>query len=144
MATKLDANKFTYGGHGLAGWSLSPTGGHDYEDQDTVTLTSDTKLYAVWARQYSITVNNVEHGTLTPAKTSYLVSDRLQMIKLSITPDENCYLDDVDLTGGNASAYYEFHSLFIPMNSEGDIVNNTFVRYETGLSGLYGCYVEWF
>ena len=123
MATKLDANKFTYGGHGLAGWSLSPTGGHDYEDQDTVTLTSDTKLYAVWARQYSITVNNVEHGNLTPAKTSYLVSNRLQMIKLSITPGEGYFLSGVALTdSGNESAYYEFHSLFIPMNSEGDIV----------------------
>ena len=50
VATKLEKNKFTFDGYTCVGWSLSPTGGHDYNDEDSVILTADLTLYAVWSK----------------------------------------------------------------------------------------------
>lgn len=123
VRTKLVANKFTYDSYGFAGWSMSPTGGHDYDDEDTVTLTSDLTLYATWSELYSIKATATDHGTITPVVDSYIVRGTSQIINLDITLDEGYYLAGVDLTGSdNIEAFYLFHTVFIPMDSTGDIV----------------------
>lgn len=120
---RLNPNKFTKEGSSFIGWSMSPTGGLDYADNDTVNLTSNLSLFAVWAETYEIKVIAAAGGTLVPAETSYNVSDITEVVKLNITPDENYYLGSVSLAGSdNTSAFYGFHTLFIPMKSKGDII----------------------
>jgi len=120
---KLTPNAFTRDGYKFIGWSLSPTGGCDYEDEATIKPTSDINLYAVWSQQYSITVNKAEHGTVVASETSYYSSDTLQTVKLNITPDTNYYLDSLSLTGSkNKEAMCLLFNLLIPADSSGDIV----------------------
>ena len=120
---ELIPNTFTRDGYKFIGWSLSPTGGLDYKDEEKIKATADINLYAVWSKQYSITVKPAEHGTAVASETSYYSSDTLQIVKLNITPDTNYYLDSLSLTESeNKEAMCLISSLFIPADSIGNIV----------------------
>lgn len=123
VATQLEANKFTNEGYEFVCWSKSPTGGHDFNDQDMVTLTKDLELYAMWTQLYTITVTEVTGGKVKADEASYVISENMQVVGLDITPDEGYYLGGVRLTGSdNTEAVYLFHSILIPMDSVGDIL----------------------
>ena len=123
VATKLTANSFTYDGHGFVCWSMSPSGGDDFSDQQTVTLTENLKLYAMWGDLYKITVEESEKGEVIPAEDSYIVSDKRQTVLLQVTPDKDYYLSGISLENSdNEEAYSRFFIIYIPKNSTGDIV----------------------
>ena len=67
---------------------------------------------------YQIKVNQVAGGTLTAEKTSYIVSDSMQVIHLDITPDEDYYFHGVTVEG---NATYLFQRIYIPKGAKGDI-----------------------
>ena len=55
-ATALDANTFTREGYSFAGWATTADGSKAYDNQESVTLTKNTTLYALWTKNnYSVT-----------------------------------------------------------------------------------------
>ena len=121
--TKLDANTFTNEGYIFVGWATSDSGEVVYADQAPVTLTADLALYAIWSKEYSITVTAVEGGTAEPSMKSYAISDSIQVITLTVSPDDTHYLGDIKLVGSaNTEAFRLFRTVVIPMDSIGDIV----------------------
>ena len=120
---KLDPNEFSKEGYRFMGWSMSPTGGLDYLDEDTVKIDMDINLYAIWSKLYEITVVGAEGGTLVPKVSEYVVSDSRQIIPLTITPAENHIFKSVKLDGSeNEKAFYLALMLIIPEESTGKIV----------------------
>ena len=123
VATKLKANSFTYDGYRFLGWSLSPTGGDDYNDEETVTITENLKLYAVWGELYSITGGEATGGKLIPVEDSYVESDKSQYVRVNVIHDEDHYLSAVDFTGSeNTDAYFALFRVIIPAETTGEIV----------------------
>lgn len=121
--SRLRANEFENDGYGFVGWSLSPTGGHDYDDESFVSPTSDLTLYAMWSELYTITVEPADNGKIVSAVDSYIADETTRIIKLDIKPDEGYYLSTVKLTDSdNVEAFYMFQTIVIPMDSTGDIV----------------------
>lgn len=56
VTKKLSKNTFTYEGKGFAGWALKKDATQaDYPDENTMSFTKDTTLYAVWANIYTVT-----------------------------------------------------------------------------------------
>ena len=57
-SSALDANPFTKSDSTFAGWSTSSIGTSAfYDDEDTVSLTSDLTLYAIWKDPVDVTLN---------------------------------------------------------------------------------------
>lgn len=131
VSTKLTENKFTKEGYGLVGWSLSPTGGHDYDNEEEVTLTSDLNLFAVWSKLYYIHAGETEKGTVTPIFGTYMESDKDLFVSVRVIPkNDDYYLSDVNLDGSEnkAADFYDYYfKIFIPRHTTGDItINPTF------------------
>ena len=131
LDTQLSKNKFTYEGYSLVGWSMSPTGGLDFQDEGTINTDKDLNLYAVWSLDYHITIVPASGGSLESAVHTYIVSDNNQAIGLNFHPDENYYLEKISLEGsGNTSAFVLLFSLLIPADSTGDIVITPTFKYK--------------
>ena len=133
VSTKLTESKFTKEGYGFVGWSLSPTGGHDYDNEDAVTLTSNLSLYALWSKLYYIHAGKTEEGTVTPIIGAYMESDKdLFVSVISTSKDANYYLSGISLEGSEnkAADFYKYYfKIFIPRHTTGDIkINPTFVE----------------
>ena len=55
-ATALTANTFTRTGYSFAGWATTADGSKAYDDHESVTLTKNTTLYALWTKKnYNVT-----------------------------------------------------------------------------------------
>lgn len=57
----LQANTFQRDGYRFEGWATTPDGAVAYADKDSITITENTDLYAVWTRVYRVAFQ------LTPA-----------------------------------------------------------------------------
>lgn len=62
IAANLMANQFTNGSNVFAGWALTADGDVEYDDQASVTVTSNLDLYAKWDASYTATVDNTIVG----------------------------------------------------------------------------------
>lgn len=65
--TALTANSFSRTGYTFQGWATSSSGSKEYEDEESVTLTANTHLYAVWQK-------NSHDVIFTPALTGATVT----------------------------------------------------------------------
>ncbi len=61
----LQANTFKRDGYRFEGWATTPDGAVAYADKDSITITEDTDLYAVWTRVYRVAFQ------LTPADAQF-------------------------------------------------------------------------
>ena len=50
----LQANTFQRDGYRFEGWATTPDGAVAYADKDSITITENTDLYAVWTRVYRV------------------------------------------------------------------------------------------
>jgi uncharacterized repeat protein (TIGR02543 family) len=63
VAENLTAGNLSRLGYTFTGWSTSPTGGVEYADAGSITLTGDATLYAVWSVVgYSVTFEEQRAG----------------------------------------------------------------------------------
>lgn len=106
-ATALTANSFLRTGYSFQGWATSPSGSKEYDDGASVTLTSNTHLYAVWQK-------NSHDVIFTPAPTGATVTINGQStspqsveygetVTIVITPDATYDLSSVSATGVSLS-----------------------------------------
>ena len=61
----LQANTFKRDGYRFEGWATTPDGAVAYADKDSITITENTDLYAVWTRVYRVAFQ------LTPADAQF-------------------------------------------------------------------------
>ena len=61
----LQANTFQRDGYRFEGWATTPDGAVAYADKDSITITENTDLYAVWTRVYRVVFQ------LTPADAQF-------------------------------------------------------------------------
>jgi len=67
VSQALRANTFTRTGHSFAGWRNSPTGAAQYSNQQSITVSANRTLYAVWTTGHTVTFNsNGGTGTMAP------------------------------------------------------------------------------
>ena len=106
-ATALTANSFSQTGYSFQGWATSPSGSKEYDDGASVTLTSNTHLYAVWQK-------NSHDVIFTPAPTGATVTINGQStspqsveygetVTIVITPDATYDLSSVTASGVSLS-----------------------------------------
>ena len=71
-ALTIPSNAFTLSGYAFNGWNTSPDGtGTAYSAGQSITVTSDLTLYAVWIRQYTMSFNaNGGTGTIASIVTT--------------------------------------------------------------------------
>lgn len=106
-ATALTANSFSRTGYTFQGWATSASGSKEYNDEASVTLTSNIQLYAVWQK-------NSHNVIFTPAPTGATVTVNGQStspqsveygatVTIVITPDATYDLSSVSATGVSLS-----------------------------------------
>lgn len=61
----LQANTFKRDGYRFEGWATTPDGAVAYADKDSISITENTDLYAVWTRVYRVAFQ------LTPADAEF-------------------------------------------------------------------------
>lgn len=89
--TALQANAFTREGFVFEGWNTVADGTEDYyADGATVTLLDDLTLYAQWNQLFSITLAEVNHGSISASAAQAFAESE---IVLTATPDP-CYVLD--------------------------------------------------
>lgn len=113
--TALDANPFGRTGYTFQGWATTASGAKAYDDQQSVTLTGDLNLYAVWQK-------NSHHVIFTPSPTGATVTINGQSaspqsveygetVTISVTPDDAYAIESITATGvtlsgsGNTRTY---------------------------------------
>lgn len=105
--TALTANSFSRTGYTFQGWATTAGGSKEYDNGASVTLTSNTHLYAVWQK-------NSHDVTFTPAPTGATVTINGQStspqsveygetVTIVITPDATYDLSSVLATGVSLS-----------------------------------------
>ncbi len=70
FAAKLTANSFSLTDYEFAGWATDPSGSKVYDDQESVTMTGNSTLYAIWEpAKYTLTntVNPAGYGIVDVA-----------------------------------------------------------------------------
>ena len=89
-ATALNANTFTREGYTFQGWATSATGTKAYDDEESVTLTKNTDLYAVWQKKnYNVTFTpSITNGTVTvnSNSTSPQTAEFESTVTVTVTP----------------------------------------------------------
>ena len=103
-ATALNANTFTRTGYSFDGWALTADGSKVYDNQQPVTLTKNTTLYALW----TINSYNVSFSTPTGA-TAVTVNGQSSSpqsvefgstVTIAITPAVTHTIGSVTASGG--------------------------------------------
>ena len=96
VAIQLNANGFSRSGFEFMGWNTQSDGtGQYYSDGATVSLLGDLILYAQWKQFYSITLANIQNGSVTVSQTQALEGD---LIDLIATPDTDYEFDHWNVT----------------------------------------------
>ncbi len=103
-ATALTANTFSRTGYTFQGWATSATGTKAYDDEESVTLTKNTDLYAVWQLNshnvsYTITPTGSATATINSSATTPQSIDYGESVTLDITPDAAYIVSEVTATG---------------------------------------------
>lgn len=102
-ATALTANTFTRTGYSFAGWATSATGSKVYDDEESVTLTKNLNLFALWTK-------NSCNVTFTPTITGATITVNGQStwpqaaefestVTIAVTPNEAYMVDEVSVSG---------------------------------------------
>lgn len=104
-ATALTVNTFSRTGYTFQGWATSATGTKAYDDEESVTLTKNTNLYAVWQKNshnvsYSITPADKATATINSSATTPQSIEYGETVTLDITPDAEYNISSVTATGG--------------------------------------------
>ena len=99
--TALTANTFTWNGHTFKGWSESDTAtSATYIDEESVTITENKQLYAVWEEDapttYQLNVTKEGEGTVTPSSGQKTPGTT---VNLTATPATNYAFVRWDATG---------------------------------------------
>ena len=132
-ATSLNSCTFTRQNYQFDGWNTEADGsGTYYVDETTVTLLEDLILYAQWIPQYSITINGVEHGSIS-ANVVQAIEE--QTITLSAEPEEAYHLYSWTITDSNGNTVDVIENQF-EMPASNVTVSATFV-YVGVFNGFY-------
>lgn len=104
-ATALTANTFTRTGYSFAGWATTADGSKAYDNQESVTLTKNTTLYALWTKNnYNVTFTPTITGqatvTINGSSTSPQTVEYESTVSIAITPDVAYTVSGVTVTGG--------------------------------------------
>ena len=104
-ATALTANAFTRTGYSFAGWATTADGSKAYDNQESVTLTKNTTLYALWTKNnYNVTFTPTITGqatvTVNGSSTSPRSVEYEGTVSITITPDVAYTVSGVTVTGG--------------------------------------------
>ena len=104
-ATALSANKFSRTGYHFAGWATTADGTKAYGDKESVTLTKNLNLFALWEKnnykvnftpdmtgQATVTVNG---ASTTPQSVEFEGT-----VSIAITPDVAYTVSGVTVSGG--------------------------------------------
>nr|MBQ8244702.1 InlB B-repeat-containing protein [Oscillospiraceae bacterium] len=141
VAEKLDANPFTYEGYGFKGWATDKDSTETpYKDTDTIRVTTDMSLYAVWEEgQYTITWNvdgtettsSCKYGTnivlpATPTKTGYTFAGWLDEDGNKVTASTKMPAMDLTLT---ASWNVNYYDVTWDTDGDGDVDDTISVAY---------------
>lgn len=106
-STALTANSFSRTGYTFQGWATSATGTKAYDDGASVTLTSNTPLYAVWQKNsHDVTFNPSPTGatvTINSSSTSPKSVEYGETVTIAITPDAAYEISSVTATGVEVS-----------------------------------------
>lgn len=104
-ATALTANAFTRTGYSFAGWATAADGSKAYDNQESVTLTKNTTLYALWTKNnYNVTFTPTITGqatiTVNGSSTSPQTVEYESTVSIAITPDVAYTVSGITVTGG--------------------------------------------
>ena len=89
--TALQANSFTRDDYAFDRWNTAADGtGTTYFDGTVVTLLNDLTLYAQWKQLYTITLAEVENGTVTVSHDEAVEGD---VVSLTATPNSGYEFD---------------------------------------------------
>ncbi len=104
-ATALTANTFTRTGYSFAGWATTADGSKAYDNQESVTLTKNTTLYALWTKKsYNVSFTPTMTGqatvTVNGSSTSPQSVEYEGTVSITITPDVAYTVSGVTVTGG--------------------------------------------
>jgi len=92
----LTKNAYKHHTKEFKGWSTNPTAATaEYTDEDTINLTEDMTLYAVWGG-WNISVAQAENGTITPG-TTYVDARGTQ--SFTIAPDSGYVVNKIFVDG---------------------------------------------
>ena len=104
-ATALTANAFTRTGYSFAGWATTANGSKAYDNQEAVTLTKNTTLYALWTKNsYNVSFTPTIPGqatiTVNGSSTSPQSVEFGGTVSIAITPDVAYTVSGVTVSGG--------------------------------------------
>ena len=100
-ATKLCENKFANENYLFLGWNTKKDGSGDkYSDQDDISITSDTTLYAQWNNIHKITASNDGNGTATASVSE---GKKGTVITVSATPNDGYKFAKWEVVSGGVS-----------------------------------------
>ncbi len=102
--TVLDnSGNFERTGYRFTGWNTAADGsGTDYASADTLSISTDTVLYAQWAPLYTLTYdgNSADSGDVPSAAQSYISTDRI----IALSNSGSFVKADYQFTGWNTAA----------------------------------------
>lgn len=104
-ATALTANAFTRTGYSFAGWATTADGSKAYDNQESVTLTKNTTLYALWTKNsynvsFTPTITGQATITVNGSSTSPQSVEFGGTVSIAITPDVAYTVSGVTVSGG--------------------------------------------
>lgn len=105
-STTLNANGFSRNGYSFAGWNTLPGGGGTaFANGDSLSLSSNTTLYAVWvANSFTVTFD-ANDGSGNPAQTSQVGSGVTALNANTFTRNGYTFAGWNTLSGGTGTAY---------------------------------------
>lgn len=125
VSAPLTSNTFTHSGGIFKGWSTEVNGEVSYTDMESVSLTDNITLYAVWELdKFKIEVQQKENGTISPETLDVAYGSNQTF---TITPNENYKIDKLLIDGVEVepSATYTFENVTAPHIISAEYVENT-------------------
>lgn len=104
-STRLKQNEFTREGYTFQGWATTADGSKAYDNQEAVTLTKNTTLYALWTKNsYNVSFTPTIPGqatiTVNGSSTSPQSVEFGGTVSIAITPDVAYTVSGVTVSGG--------------------------------------------
>lgn len=101
--TALTANSFTRTGYEFAGWATSASGTKAYDDEESVTLTKNATLYALWSKKsYNVnfsTPTGASAVTVNSSSTSPQSAEFESLVTVAVTPEVTHTVGSVTVSG---------------------------------------------
>ena len=103
-------------------------GNDNIQEDEEVNLSNtayEYTIYAVWAKLYTITVENAKHGTVLANKDEAIAGER---VRLEATPDEGYRLDHFVVTDGDGKRVNVYNSSYFLMPEANVTVSAEFIK----------------